>query len=111
MLAPRRGRPSKFAEYDQLVGSLPPVMEKRPKYLNGIGVFRGSRGITAWLKIRLPQGGTLKGKTYAPGASVEIKVGSLDSWDWGQIAEKQRHLQGKADGGYAMEARAKVASV
>ena len=78
MQAIRRGRPAKFAEYDQLVASLPPVMEKRPKYLNGIGVFRGSRGITAWLKIRLPHGGTLKGKTYRANASVEIKVGSLD---------------------------------
>ena len=62
MQTPRRGRPARFAEYDQLVASLPAMMEKRPKYLNGIGVFRGSRGMTAWLKIRLPQGGVLRGK-------------------------------------------------
>jgi integrase len=103
MLATRRGRPSRFAEYDQLVASLPAVMEKRPKYLNGIGVFRGSRGITAWLKIRLPHGGMLKGKSYAPNASVEIKVGSLGSWDWEKLTEKHRDLQGKADRGEALE--------
>jgi integrase len=103
MSAPRRGRPSRFAEYDQLVASLPPAMGKRPKYLNGIGVFRGSRGITAWLKIRLPNGGTLKGKTYPASASVEIKVGSLDSWSWDQLTDKYRELQGKADRGDLLE--------
>jgi integrase len=103
MLATRRGRPSRYAEYDQLVASLPPVMDKRPRYLNGIGVFRGSRGITAWLKIRLPHGGILKGKSYPPNASVEIKLGDLDSWDWQQLADKQRELQGKADRGEPLE--------
>jgi hypothetical protein len=78
----RAGRPSKYAEYDELLASLPKAMEKRPKYVRGIGLFRGSRGITAWLKIRLPHGGTLKRKTYAPGAYAEIKVGNFASWDW-----------------------------
>jgi len=78
-------------------------MGKRPKYLNGIGVFRGSRGITAWLKIRLPNGGTLKGKTYPASASVEIKVGSLDSWSWDQLPDKHRELQGQADRGEPLE--------
>src|SRR5260221_287982 len=103
MPALRRGRPSRFAEYDQHVASLPPVMDKRPKYLNGIGVFRGSRGMTAWLKIRLPHGGTFKGKSYGPNASVEIKVGSLDSWSWDQLTAKHRELQGKADRGERLE--------
>jgi integrase len=103
MLATRRGRPARFAEYDRLVASLPAVMEKRPKYLNGIGVFRGSRGITAWLKIRLPHGGTLNGKSYGPNASIEIKVGSLGSWDWEKLTDKHRDLQGKADRGDPLE--------
>jgi integrase len=103
MQAPRRGRPSRYAEYDQLVASLPSVMAKRPKYLNGIGVFRGTRGITVWLKVRLPHGGTLKEKTYAPGASVEIKLGNLKSWSWDQLAEKHRAFQGKADRGERLE--------
>lgn len=103
MLTPRRGRPARYAEYEQLVASLPPSMEKRPKYLNGIGVFRGSRGLTAWLKIRLPHGGVLKGKSYGPNASVELKVGDLDSWSWEQLVQKHRELQGKADRGEALE--------
>jgi hypothetical protein len=32
MLSPRRGRPPKYAECDELVASLPQVMEKRSKY-------------------------------------------------------------------------------
>src|SRR5438270_7185669 len=103
MQTPRRGRPARFAEYDQLVASLPVIMEKRPKYLNGIGVFRGSRGMTAWLKIRLPQGGVLRGKSYPPNASIEIKLGSLESWNWEQLAERHRDLQGKADRGEPLE--------
>jgi len=78
-------------------------MDKRPRYLNGIGVFRGSRGITAWLKIRLPHGGAWKGKTYRPNAAVEIKVGSFDSWNWEKLAEKHRELQGRADRGDPLE--------
>src|SRR5215469_93783 len=103
MLPLRRGRPTRFAEYDQLVASLPPVMDKRPKYLNGIGVFRGSRGLTAWLKIRLPHGGVLKGKSYGADASVEIKLGNLASWSWQQLTDKYRELQGKADRGEPLE--------
>jgi integrase len=103
MQAVRRGRPSRFAEYDRLVASLPPVMEKRPRYINGIGVFRGSRGTSAWLKIRLPHGGLLRGKSYPPNASVEIKLGNLESWNWEQLTERHRELQGKADRGEPLE--------
>ena len=95
----RAGRPSKFAEFDELLTSLPKTMEKRPRYVRGIGLFRGSRGVTAWLKIRLPNGGTLKGKTYRPGASVELKLGNLDSWNWEQLTSKHAELQGRADRG------------
>jgi integrase len=103
MLTPRRGRPSKYAGFDALVANLPEGMVKRPKYLNGIGVFRGSRGITAWLKIRLPHGGTLKGKNYPSNASVEIKIGSLESWSWERLIDKHRELQGRADRGEPLE--------
>jgi integrase len=78
-------------------------MEKRPKYLQGIGLFRGSRGVTAWLKIRLPHGGTLKGRTYAPGSAAELKLGNLTSWSWEQLVDLQRELQGKADRGEPLE--------
>jgi hypothetical protein len=99
----RRGRPARFSEYDQLEASLPPALGKRPRYLNGIGVSRGSRGLTAWLKLRLPHGGFLKGKTYAPNASVEIKVGSLNSWSWERLVAKYDELQGRADRGDPLE--------
>jgi integrase len=78
-------------------------MEKRPKYLNGIGAFRGSRGITAWLKIRLPNGGTLRGKNYPPNASVEIKMGNLESWSWARLIDKHQELQARADRGEPLE--------
>jgi integrase len=103
LFTPRRGRPPKYAEFDELVANLPQVMEKRPKYVRGIGVFRGSRGLTAWLKIRLPNGGTMKGKSYAPNASVEIKLGNLTSWNWESLIEKHRELQGRADRGEPLE--------
>ena len=99
----RAGRPSKYAEYEELLASLPKAMEKRPKYVRGIGLFHGSRGITAWLKIRLPNGGKLKNKTYPPGSYVEIKVGNFASWDWERLAAKHTELQGKADRGEALE--------
>jgi integrase len=103
MLTPRRGRPPKYAEFDALIASLPAVMEKRPKYVRGIGVFRGSRETTAWLKIRLPNGGTLMGKSYPPDASVEVKVGNLASWSWERLIDKHRELQGRADRGERLE--------
>jgi integrase len=103
MLTPRRGRPPKYAEFDALIASLPDVMEKRPKYVRGIGVFRGSRETTAWLKIRLPNGGTLRGKSYPPDASVEVKVGNLASWTWERLIDKHRELQGRAFRGERLE--------
>jgi integrase len=103
MQAVRRGRPPKYAEYDELVASLPDLMQKRPKYVRGVGVFRGSRGLTAWLKLRLPHGGVLKGRTYPSNASVEIKVGSLASWTWEALIAKHTELQGRADRAEALE--------
>ena len=98
-----RGRKKKYAEYDELVQSLPKVMTKRPKYVNGIGVFNGSRGSTAWIKLGLPHGGVWKGKTYKPGQQLEIKVGSLSSWSWDQLEQQRKELQGRADRGEPLE--------
>jgi len=85
-----------------LVANLPDVMEKRPKYLRGIGVYRGSRQTTAWLKIGLPNGGTLRGKSYPPD-SVKVKVGNLAWWSWERLIDKRRELQGRADRGEPLE--------
>ena len=98
-----KGRPRRYAEFDELVASLPAKMAKRPKYLKGIGVFRGARGDTAWLKIGLPQGGRYSGKAYPPGSALEIKMGKLSSWSWEQLVAKHEELQGLADRGEPLE--------
>ena len=104
----RRGRPRKYAVYDALLASLPRLMTKRPKYVNGIGVFRGSKGDTAWIKVRLPEGGAYKGKSYQPSDAVEIKLGHLSSWSWEQLEAKRDDLQGRADRGEQLEDQAPV---
>ena len=98
-----RGRPRKFSEFDRFVEGLPERMNKRPSYLMGIGVFRGARGDTAWIKIRLPHGATYKDKTYAQGSSLEIKLGNLASWSWEQLTARQTEMQGLADRGEPLE--------
>ena len=108
MKAKPKGRKRKFAEYAELLQSLPKVMTKRPKYINGIGIFRGSRGETAWIKISLPHGAVYNGKSYAKGTSLEIKVGQLSSWSWQQLEDKHRELQGKADRAEPLEDQASI---
>ena len=98
-----RGRKKKYSEYEELVQSLPKVMTKRPKYVNGIGVFNGAKGATAWVKLGLLHGGGWKGKAYKPRQQLEIKVGSLDSWNWEQLEHYRKDLQGKADRGEPLE--------
>jgi integrase len=102
-MAKPRGRKRKYAEYDELLASLPRVMKKRPKYVSGIGIFRGSRGETAWIKINLPHGAAYNGKSHKPGSSLEIKLGNLSSWTWQQLEDKYRELQGRADRGETLE--------
>jgi integrase len=101
-----RGRPKKYAEYDVLVASLPKPMAKRPKYFNGIGVFRGARSDTAWVKIRLTHGGTFRGHSYSKGSAAEIKLGNLSSWSWKDLEAKRDELQGKADRAEPLEEEA-----
>ncbi len=103
MKAIPRGRKRKFTEYDELLQSLPKVMTKRPKYVNGIGVFRGAKGDTAWIKISVPNGAVHNGKSYIKGSAIEIKVGHLSSWSWQQLEDKHRDLQGRADRGEPLE--------
>ena len=98
-----KGRPRKYSEFEQLLAGLPKPMTKRPKYVKGIGIFRGARGDTAWIKIRLPQGGQYKDKLYAPGESLEIKLGLLSSWSWERLISKHAEMQGKADRGEQLE--------
>ncbi len=99
----RRGRPRRYAEYDRLVAELPPKMTKRPRYVNGIGVFKGERETTAWIKFSLPKGGILKGRAYEPGEAAEIKLGKLSSWSWEQLEAERNRLLGRAERGEALE--------
>lgn len=108
MVAVVRGRPRKFAEFDAFYADLPKVMDKRPRYLNGVGVFRGAKGDSAWVKLNLPNGAAFDGKSYPPGGSIEIKLGRLTSWPWEALVAKHAELQGKADRSEPLQARAVV---
>lgn len=107
MASKSRGRPKKFAEYEDILRAHPAgSMKKRPVYVNGVGVFRGSRGDTAWVKITLPHGGVFKGKSYSSGASLEIKLGKLSSYTWDELERQRDEYQGKADRGDPLEEQA-----
>jgi integrase len=96
-----RGRPGRFAHFDQFVAELPHPMAKRPKYLDGVGVFKGERSTTVWVKLRLANPIEYRGKRRT--TSVEIKLGDLRAWSWGQVAAKRDELQGKVDRGEPLE--------
>ena len=95
-----RGRPRRFAQLENLRDNPPPNCGKRPHYINGIGLLHGSRGITAYIKIRLPNS-----------SSKEIKLGSLDSFSWDQLEAARVLRQGRADRGEDIEERKPVSFV
>lgn len=98
-----RGRPSRYAKYEALEASLPPTMTKRAKYCDGIGLFRGRSVHTVWTKVRLPHGGSYRGRSVPSGGSIEIKLGKRSSWDWAQLEAERDRLQGLADRGEPLE--------
>lgn len=51
----------------------------------------------------MPKGSLYKGKYYKAGDSVEIKVGSLDSYSWDELEDIRKDYQGKADKGEDLE--------
>jgi len=99
----RRGRPRRYAEYEDLLARLPAKMGKRPMYVNGIGLFRGERAVTAWVKFTLPKGGMIKGRAYEPGEAAEIKLGKLSSFNWEQLEAERARLVGRAERGEPLE--------
>lgn len=103
MIKPKRGRRSRFAHYEELVEGLAPGSKKRPTYLDSIGVYKGDRSTTVWVKVHLRHGGLYRGRSYAPGQSVEIKLGNLSSWSWEQLEKERDRLQGRADRGEPLE--------
>ncbi len=98
-----RGRPRKYAQFEELESSLPKVMSKRPLYCEGIGLFRGARDFTVWVKIRFPRGGLYRGRSIRPGESVEHKLGKRTSWDWPELVQERDRLQRLADKGESIE--------
>lgn len=97
------GRPRRFAKFEEFEASLPKGMKKRALYCDGIGLFRGAKSYTVWVKIRLRRVGSYKGRTIAPGGSFEHKLGNRASWDWQQLIAERDKLQGLADRGEPVE--------
>lgn len=100
-----RGRPRRYAKYEELEASLPKAMAKRPIYCDRIGLFRGQKAFTVWVKIKLTRGGEYKGRAYAPGEAVEIKLGERASWQWEDLEQERDRLQGLADRGEPLVAK------
>jgi integrase len=98
------GRPGRYSKYEKLEASLPAKMNKRPAYCDGIGLFRGAKSYTAWVKVRLPHGGVYNGRTIPVGASIEHKVGNRASFTWQQLEAERDRLQGLADRNEPLEA-------
>ena len=97
------GRPRRYAKFEAFEARLPTIMTKRPLYCDGIGLFRGSTSYTAWVKVRLPRGGTYRGRTIPSGGSIEHKLGNRASWEWPQLLAERDRLQGLADRGEPLE--------
>lgn len=97
------GRPRRYSRFEEFEASLPKQMGKRPAYCDGIGIYRGSRDATVWIKVRLPRGGSYKGRSIPSGGSIEHKLGRRASWDWEGLVRERDRLQGLADRGEPLE--------
>lgn len=98
------GRPRRYARFEEFEAGLPKTTGKRPVYCDGIGIYRGARSETVWVKVHLPRGGAYKGRSVPPGGSVEYKLGKRASWDWESLLRERDRLQGLADRGELLEA-------
>jgi len=99
-----RGRPRRHAEFEDFFSSLP-IGAKRPSYLQGIGIARGKRRSSAYVKITLHKGGEWQGRRFEPGASPELRVGYKESFTWDELLALRDDLQRKADRGEPLEER------
>jgi integrase len=99
------GRPRRFARFEEFEAGLPRTTGKRPTYCDGIGIYRGAKDATVWIKVRLPRGGSYKGRSIPPGGSIEHKLGRRASWEWESLVRERDHLQGLADRGEPLEPR------
>lgn len=94
--AGKRGRPTKHREFDALFESCPSEM-RRPKYHQRVGVRRGDKGDTVWVKVQLPHGGVWQGREYPPNHALEIKLGWKSSVTWDNALAKRDEYQRRAD--------------
>lgn len=69
------GRPRRYARFEEFEAGLPKASGKRPAYCDGIGIYRGARDATVWVKVHLPRGGSYNGRSIPPGGSIEHKLG------------------------------------
>jgi integrase len=76
---------------------------RRAKFHDRIGVRRGPKGDTVWIKVQLTKGGSWKGRRYPPGGALEVKLGWKASTDWGHAIAVRDDLQSRADKGLPLE--------
>ncbi len=90
------GRPSRYAKFEAFEASLASPM-RRVAYCDSIGIYKGAREATVFVKLTLPHGGMYRGRSIKPGGAVEHKLGKRASFDWQQLIAERDRLQGLAD--------------
>ncbi|GJL96221.1 MAG: hypothetical protein DHS20C06_00380 [Hyphobacterium sp.] len=98
-----RPRPGKHARFIKLLEEIRKDRPSRARYLEGVGIRSGGKTETAYLKIRLPNGGQYRQKYYKPGSAIELSLGRLSSWPWDRLLQERDRLQGLADRGEPLE--------
>jgi integrase len=98
-----RGRRNRYADFEDWEAELPRPMN-RPAYRHGVGISKGARETTAYVKITLAKGGIHRGRSVKAGGPVEYKLGKRSSFDWSQLLAERDRLQGLADRGEPLEA-------
>lgn len=98
-----KGRAKRFAIYEDLEARLPEMMSKRPIYAGGVGLFRGERGTTVWLKLWILRPTSYRGASLRPGQSKEIKLGAKASWPWDKVEAELDKLKGRAERGEPLD--------
>lgn len=97
-----RGRPSKHRAFDDLLRSCSDEM-RRPKYRDRIGVRKGAKGTTIWVKIQVSNPAIFKGKSYPVGSSIEIKLGYQSSFSWDDAIKERDEYQRRVDHNQPLE--------
>ncbi len=99
----RPGRPRRYAAYERLSERLMPGQKKRPAYIDGVGLLKGKRATTVWVRLNLRRGGVYAGRSHMPGSVLEVKLGNLSEWPWDDVFREKSRLQARADRGEPLE--------